>query len=67
MTSNSFKPELVHVKTVEQAEALDAPAYIVSAVPDFPPRSAEEKQARAVSEVLLCVLLLLLLFPFATC
>ncbi|GAA5845920.1 hypothetical protein JCM9279_002424 [Rhodotorula babjevae] len=53
MTSDSFKPKLVHVKTVEQAEALDAPAYIVSAVPDFPPKTEEEKQARAVAETFL--------------
>ncbi|KPV72853.1 uncharacterized protein RHOBADRAFT_66872 [Rhodotorula graminis WP1] len=53
MTSDSFKPELVHVKTVEQADQLDAPAYIVSAVPDFPPTTAEEKRARAVSMTLL--------------
>jgi len=51
----AFKPELVHVKTVEQAEGLDAPAYIVSAVPAFPPVTPEEKQARAVTVTLLCV------------
>ncbi|TNY22257.1 hypothetical protein DMC30DRAFT_156439 [Rhodotorula diobovata] len=49
----AFKPELVHVKTVEQAEGLDAPAYIVSAVPAFPPVTPEEKQARAVTVTLL--------------
>ncbi|GAA6054847.1 hypothetical protein JCM3770_004103 [Rhodotorula araucariae] len=51
-STDTFRPELVHVKTVEQAEALAAPAYIVSAVPAFPPTTPEEKQARAVSEVL---------------
>ncbi|GAA5831593.1 hypothetical protein JCM11251_000762 [Rhodosporidiobolus azoricus] len=49
--TDKFNPKLVHVKTVEEAEALEAPAYIVSAVPAFPPKSFEEKQARAVSEV----------------
>ncbi|GAA5861682.1 hypothetical protein JCM1840_005230 [Sporobolomyces johnsonii] len=50
--TESFNPTLVHVRTVEEAEKLEAPAYIVSAVPAFPPTSPEEKQARAVSEVL---------------
>ncbi|GAA6015953.1 hypothetical protein JCM10207_006818 [Rhodosporidiobolus poonsookiae] len=49
--TETFKPKLVHVKTVEEAEGLEAPAYIVSAVPAFPPTTPEEKQARAVSEV----------------
>ncbi|GAA6012759.1 hypothetical protein JCM11491_002552 [Sporobolomyces phaffii] len=50
--SETFNPELIHVETVEEAEKLDSPAYIVSAVPAFPPTSPEEKQARAVSQVL---------------
>lgn len=81
--TEAFNPELVHVKTVEEAEKLAAPgssllrypftprlglvrvcrwdsdlsslssAYIVSAVPAFPPTSPEEKQARAVAQTIL--------------
>lgn len=50
--SSNFDPELIHVETVEEAEKLDSPAYIVSAVPAFPPTTKEEKQARAVSQIL---------------
>ncbi|GAA5957400.1 hypothetical protein JCM8115_006979 [Rhodotorula mucilaginosa] len=50
--TEAFNPELVHVKTVEEAEKLAAPAYIVSAVPAFPPTSPEEKQARAVAQTI---------------
>ena len=39
---------LVHVASVEQTQSLEAPALIVSAVPDFEPRTAEEKTAREI-------------------
>ncbi|KAM0755185.1 quinate dehydrogenase [Meredithblackwellia eburnea MCA 4105] len=46
----TFNPELIHVKTVEQAESLAAPVYIVSAVPSFPPKSPGEILSRQVIE-----------------
>ncbi|KPI35163.1 Quinate dehydrogenase [Cyphellophora attinorum] len=39
---------LVHVATLDQAEGLEAPGLIVSAVPDFEPKTPEEKTARAI-------------------
>ncbi|KAI0400106.1 NAD(P)-binding protein [Xylaria palmicola] len=44
---------LVHVATAEQAAALEAPGAVVACVPDFPPRTAEERAARAVVETFL--------------
>ncbi|KAI1174825.1 quinate dehydrogenase [Nemania sp. FL0916] len=52
-TTRGYGDSLVHVATVEQAEALEAPGAIVACVPDFPPRTAEEKTARAVVETFL--------------
>jgi quinate dehydrogenase len=43
-----FPGELVHVKSVEQAEALEAPVLVVSAVPDFPPKEPGEILAREI-------------------
>lgn len=43
-----FAGRLLHVETVEQARALEAPVCIVGGVPDFPPQSPEEVQAREV-------------------
>lgn len=52
-TERGFGGRLVHVETVEQAHALEGPGAIVACVPDFPPVSAEERRARAVTEVFL--------------
>jgi len=52
-TAKGFGEGLVHVATVEQAEALDGPGAIVACVPDFPPRTEEEKVARRVYETFL--------------
>ncbi|KAI1499016.1 hypothetical protein F5X99DRAFT_391418 [Biscogniauxia marginata] len=41
---------LVRVSTAAQAAALEAPGAVVACVPDFPPRTAEERAARAVVE-----------------
>ncbi|KAI0859668.1 NAD(P)-binding protein [Xylaria cubensis] len=51
--AKGYGDSLVHVATVEQAEKLEAPGAIVSCVPDFPPKTAEEKIARAVIETFL--------------
>lgn len=40
--------DLLHVATLEQAHSLKAPGLIVSAVPDFEPKTSEEKTARAI-------------------
>ena len=44
---------LQYVSTLEQAEALLAPAVVVSAIPDFPPKTEDEIRTRKVIEVLL--------------
>lgn len=51
--ARGFGDGLVHVETVELAEALDAPGAIVACVPDFPPVTPTERQARAVLETFL--------------
>lgn len=43
-------PTIVHVKSVEQAAALDTPYYVVACVPDFPPQSEAEHAVSAVLE-----------------
>jgi quinate dehydrogenase len=48
--SKGYGQNLIHVETVEQAEALPGPGAIVSCVPDFPPKTDSEKQARRVIE-----------------
>ncbi|KAI3394604.1 hypothetical protein diail_2527 [Diaporthe ilicicola] len=48
-----FGAGLVHVETVEQARSLEGAGAIVACVPDFPPVTDLEKQARAVTEVFL--------------
>jgi quinate dehydrogenase len=35
-------PEMIYLATVEDAEGVDAPTYIVSAIPDFEPKSDAE-------------------------
>ncbi|KAK5130855.1 hypothetical protein LTR08_001627 [Meristemomyces frigidus] len=52
-TSQGYGDGLVYVSTAAQAEALEGPGAVVSCVPNFPPVTAAEKQARAVTEVLL--------------
>jgi len=51
--SKGFGQNLIHVETVEDAESLVAPGAIVSCVPDFPPVTDQEKQARSVIEIFL--------------
>jgi quinate dehydrogenase len=52
-TANGYGDWLVDVATVEQAAALEAPGAIVSCVPDFPPKTDEERTARCVIETIL--------------
>ncbi|KUI59658.1 Quinate dehydrogenase [Cytospora mali] len=52
-TAHGYGAGLVHVETVEQARRLEGPGAIVACVPDFPPVTEAEKEARAVTEVFL--------------
>lgn len=52
-TEKGFGEGLIHVSTADQAEALDGPGAIVACVPDFPPKTEEEKMARKVIETFL--------------
>ncbi|KAF2431289.1 shikimate/quinate 5-dehydrogenase [Tothia fuscella] len=51
--SKGFGQNLIHVETLAQAEKLAAPGAIVSCVPDYPPISKQEHQARNVLECML--------------
>jgi quinate dehydrogenase len=51
--SAGYGDSLIHVKSVSHAETLDAPGAIVSCIPNFPPKSAEEIEARSVIETFL--------------
>lgn len=44
---------LIHVESVQQAEALEGPGASVACVPDFPPRTEAEKLARSILEAML--------------
>jgi quinate dehydrogenase len=48
--SAGYGDSLVHIKTVAQAQSLAAPGAIVSCIPNFPPKSPEEFEARGVIE-----------------
>lgn len=48
--ARGYGDKLVHVSTVEQAEALESPGAIVACVPDFPPKTPEEIVARGIIE-----------------
>lgn len=49
-TAKGFGGELIDVSSVEQADQLEAPGAIVACVPNFAPKSDEEKEARRVLE-----------------
>ncbi|KAI1333909.1 quinate dehydrogenase [Xylariaceae sp. FL0016] len=51
--ARGYGDTLVHVSTVEEAERLEAPGAIVACVPDFPPKTPEERTARAIIEAFL--------------
>lgn len=52
-TERGYGDRLIHVATVEQAQALEGAGAIVSCIPDFPPKTEEEKVARQIIEVFL--------------
>lgn len=41
-------PNLIHIKSVDQAKQLDTPYYIIGTVPDSEPSTEQELEARAV-------------------
>ncbi|OSS52091.1 hypothetical protein B5807_03653 [Epicoccum nigrum] len=52
-TARGFGDSLIDVSTVAQAEELEGVGAIVACVPDFPPKTPEENEARAVLETFL--------------
>jgi quinate dehydrogenase len=52
--SRGYGQDIKHVSTVAEAQRLAPPAAIVSCIPDFPPRTVEEKIARKIIETFLC-------------
>lgn len=46
----SPKPNIVHVKSVEQARNLESPYYVIGTVPDFEPQTESELAIRASLE-----------------
>jgi quinate dehydrogenase len=52
-TRRGYGRGLIHVETVEQADALESPGAIVACVPDLPPKTEAEKLARAVTRTFL--------------
>jgi len=52
-SSKGFGDGLVYVSSVAQAESLPAPKVIVSAIPNYPPKSESEIQTRGIIEVML--------------
>lgn len=43
-----LRPNIVHIRTLQQAQSLPSPDYIVSTIPDFPARTPEEINARLI-------------------
>jgi quinate dehydrogenase len=52
-TARGYGEGLLHVRTVSEASALEAPGAIVACLPDFEPVTEEELRARAVTEAFL--------------
>jgi quinate dehydrogenase len=52
-TSKGFGSGLKYIGTEEEARAVEGPKVIVSAIPDFPPVTEDERRTRKVIEILL--------------
>lgn len=52
-TARGYGGDLIDVASLKQAEQLEGPGAIVACVPNFPPKSEEEKEARRVLECFL--------------
>lgn len=51
--SYDSKPQITHVKSIQQARGLSTPAYIIGTVPDLEPVTAEEKMMKGILEIFL--------------
>lgn len=51
--TKGYGDKLVHISTVEEAERLEGPGAVVACVPNFSPKTEQEKVARSITEVLL--------------
>lgn len=51
--SKGFGSGLKYISTLEEAEAVEAPKVVVSAIPNFTPKTEEEVRTRGVIDVLL--------------
>lgn len=51
--SKGFGQSLKYISSIEEASSLEAPAVIVSAIPDFAPKSEDEHRARGIIEAFL--------------
>ena len=51
--AHGYGDGLVHVATIEQAEELEGPGAIVSCIPNFPPKTEAEFEARRIVEYFL--------------
>lgn len=52
-TARGYGDNLLHVKTISQAQSLEVPGAIVACIPDFEPQTPEEKLARDITETFL--------------
>lgn len=52
-TSKGFGSGLRYISTIEEANQIAAPSVVVSAIPDFPPKTENEIRTRKVIETLL--------------
>lgn len=52
-TARGYGSGLIHVDSVQKAEALESPGAIVACVPDFPPKTDAEKLARRITHTIL--------------
>ncbi|PVH81974.1 shikimate dehydrogenase substrate binding domain-containing protein [Cadophora sp. DSE1049] len=52
-TAKGFGGNLRYVSTIAEAESLPGPRVVVSAIPDFEPKSEDEKRARGIVETML--------------
>ncbi|KAF7188708.1 Quinate dehydrogenase [Pseudocercospora fuligena] len=51
--SQGYGDGLIHVKSAAEAETLEGPGAIVACVPNFPPVTDAEKEARKITEIFL--------------
>jgi len=50
---DGFKAEIIHISELEEVDELEAPAAIVSGIPDYPPKTAEEIKTRKIVQAVL--------------